>query len=413
MKKILTIVLFMFAVAGAKAQEYLEIVSLESESGINATFTTSGVADEKKAVEENAIKSLFHTLMFTGVEGVNDGSPLVYNETPAYTNSFFNSASRYVAYVISSEEAAKPKKIAGKYQGSYKVTVRLRQLINDVKKNTGGNKKVETPPTAISNPKIIVVPYTKDGESYTAVLEHDRDLRVAVSEVQKGFENLNIETENIMSSGKSANRRSLYEESADAADSNNKQLLMSSDADVYVVVDLKKNISANGSSVSVIMTAYETATDNIWGSENSWTNRFQTTDVGRLCAYAVKDYLPAFLKQIQKNFNEPASGVIQFSVRNGSMATMRDRCNNGRRLSDVIQEWLDDNAHNGEYHSQGIVAESAVFDDVLIPRLDERGKRMNAEKFAGRLCDALYKVGVETEFVTEGNNMMITIVSIQ
>ena len=95
------------------------------------------------------------------------------------------------------------------------------------------------------------------------------------------------------------------------------------------------------------------------------------------------------------------------------MVTMRDRCNNGRRLSDVIQEWLDDNAHNGEYHSQGIVAESAVFDDVLIPRLDERGKRMNAEKFAGRLCDALYKVGVETEFVTEGNNMMITIVSIQ
>ena len=95
------------------------------------------------------------------------------------------------------------------------------------------------------------------------------------------------------------------------------------------------------------------------------------------------------------------------------MGTMRDRCGNGRRLSDFIQEWLDDNAHEGQYHTQGIVDESAVFDDVLIPRADKRGKKMNAEKFAGQLCDALYGIGVETRFVTEGNNMIITILSIE
>ena len=95
------------------------------------------------------------------------------------------------------------------------------------------------------------------------------------------------------------------------------------------------------------------------------------------------------------------------------MATMRDRCKNGRRLSDVIQSWLDDNAHEGEYHLQGIVDESAIFDDVLIPKADEKGKKMNAEKFAGKLSDALYNVGVETEFRTEGNNIIITITSIE
>lgn len=397
----------------AYAQEYLQIVALESTQGINGIFTTVGAASEKKAVETNALKSLFHTLLFQGVEGVEDGNPLVFSENLVYTNSFFNSSARYVGYVVEVEEVAKPKKIGEGYQGTYRVTVRLKQLVGDVRKNTGYEQGKKVEKNLLAKPKIMVVPFKKDGESYKQILENDRDLRAAVAEVQKGFENLDIETENILNNVNSINRRQQYESNADAADSNDKQLLLSSDADVYVVVDLEKNINPAGSSVSVIMTAYETATNNIWGTENSWTNTFRTTNVSALCAYAVRDYLPDFLKQIVKNFNEPASGVVQFSISNSCMGTMRDRCGNGRRLSDFIQEWLDDNAHEGQYHTQGIVDESAVFDDVLIPRADKRGKKMNAEKFAGQLCDALYVIGVETRFVTEGNNMIITILSIE
>lgn len=402
---------------GLQAQDYLQIVTFESESGVNGVFTTAGAADDKKGVESDAIKSLFYTLMFSGVDGVNNDKPLVYNNNPSYTNSYFNSAARYVGYVVEAKEVDKPKKVGNRYQGTYRVTIRLKQLVNDVKKNTGGKeaeqKADKEAKRLVPKPKIMVVPFRKDGEDYKAILENDRDLRAAVSEVQKGFEALDIETESILSSHNSNNRRAQYEESVDAASSNLKQLLLSADADVYVVVDLEKNISASGSSVSVILTAYETATDNIWATENSWTNRFNTTNITALCSYAVRDYLPSFLEQIVKNYNEPSSIVIQFSVKNGSMVSMRDRCSNGRRLSDLIQEWLDDNAHDGEYHVQGIVDESAVFDDVLIPKADEKGKKMNAEKFGSRLCDALYAVGVDTEYNTEGNNVLITVLSIE
>lgn len=407
----------LLCMGGLQAQDYLQIVTFESESGVNGVFTTAGAADDKKGVESDAVKSLFYTLMFSGVEGVNNDKPLVYNSNPSYTNSFFNSAARYVGYVVEAKEVDKPKKVGGRYQGTYRVTIRLKQLVNDVKKNTGGKeaeqKADKEAKRLVPKPKIMVVPFRKDGEDYKAILENDRDLRAAVSEVQKGFEALDIETESILSSHNSNNRRAQYEESVDAASSNLKQLLLSADADVYVVVDLEKNISASGSSVSVILTAYETATDNIWATENSWTNRFNTTNITALCSYAVRDYLPSFLEQIVKNYNEPSSIVIQFSVKNGSMVSMRDRCSNGRRLSDLIQEWLDDNAHDGEYHVQGIVDESAVFDDVLIPKADEKGKKMNAEKFGSRLCDALYAVGVDTEYNTEGNNVLITVLSIE
>lgn len=416
MKRVLTTLALFLGLLTANAQEYLEIVSFESESDGKGTFTSVGFGEKKSDAETNAIKSLFHTLLFTGVSGVNDDAPLVTESKPGYTNSFFNSQARYTGYLIECEAAGDASKVGGKYQRNYKITIRLKQLINDVKRNTGGNKKPATipqstrlAPTLQASPKIIVVPFAQDEESYQAILNNNFDLRAAVNEVEKGFQELNIETENILSAPKSSQRRAEFE--TDAASSNDKELLRSTDADVYVVVDIKKNTTAEGTSIALILKAYETATDNNWGSQNSWTKPNKNADISYLCALAVKAYLPDFLKQIEKNFMQPASVVIEFSVLNETGITMRDRLKNGKRLSAFISEWLEENAYNGEYHLQGVVDESAIFDDVLMPRVDKKGKKMNTNKFAEALSDALYEAGVDTEIKTAGNNIMITITS--
>lgn len=416
MKRVLSTLALFLGLLTANAQEYLEIVSFESESDGKGTFTSVGFGEKKSDAETNAIKSLFHTLLFTGVTGVNDDAPLVTESKPGYTNSFFNSQARYTGYLIECEAAGDASKVGGKYQRNYKITIRLKQLINDVKRNTGGNKKPATipqstrlAPTLQASPKIIVVPFAQDEESYQAILNSNFDLRAAVNEVEKGFQELNIETENILSAPKSSQRRAEFE--TDAASSNDKELLRSTDADVYVVVDIKKNTTAEGTSIALILKAYETATDNNWGSQNSWTKPNKNADISYLCALAVKAYLPDFLKQIEKNFMQPASVVIEFSVLNETGITMRDRLKNGKRLSAFISEWLEENAYNGEYHLQGVVDESAIFDDVLMPRVDKKGKKMNTNKFAEALSDALYEAGVDTEIKTAGNNIMITITS--
>lgn len=416
MKRVLSTLVLFLGVLGAHSQEYLEIVSFESESDGRGTFTSVGFGDKKADAETNAIKSLFHTLLFTGVTGVNDDAPLVTENKPGYTNSFFNSQARYTGYLIECEAAGDASKVSGKYQRNYKITIRLKQLINDVKRNTGGNKKpasipqsTRLEPTLQASPKIIVVPFAQDEESYQAILNSNFDLRAAVNEVEKGFQELNIETENILSAPKSSKRRAEFE--TDAASSNAKELLRSTDADVYVIVDIKKNTTAEGTSIALVLKAYETATDNNWGSQNSWTKPNKNADISYLCALAVKAYLPDFLKQIEKNFMQPASVVIEFSVLNETGITMRDRLKNGKRLSAFISDWLEENAYNGEYHLQGVVDESAIFDDVLMPRVDKKGKKMNTNKFAEALSDALYEVGVDSEIKTAGNNIMITITS--
>lgn len=412
MKKFLNILLFIplfFLPAAAYGQEYLQIVSLESDNGTQGVFTSAGMGEKKKDVEVNAIKSLFYTLFFQGVEGVADGKPLVSKPNVPYTNSFFNDMARYSSYVTGTEEIVKSKKTGNYFQGTFKITLRLRQLINDVRKNTHYDEMMaEQPEIKLPNPTIIVVPYKKEGESYQAILENDYDKRIAVSAVQRGFEDCGIKTIDLQARLDRAKRNAQYEENAGTADSNDKQLLESSGADVYVTVDLLKDVTDEDARVSLIMKAYETASGTIWGSQDGWTNRFRTNDTDILCSYAVKDNLPGFLEQIIDNFTRPTRASLQISLSGMSYNSISDaRGDDGRRVMDVIQDWLDRNSEKGEYHLQGIVDEKAIFDYVILPLQDENGYKMTPDKFAGRLRTALEEQGVYSSQRIEGNTIFL------
>lgn len=399
----------LFMAFPASSQEYLQIVSLESDNGTQGVFTSAGMAEKKKDVETNAIKSLFHTLFFQGVEGVADGKPLVAKPNVPYTNSFFNDMARYSSYVVSTEESVKSKKIGNNFQGTFRITLRLRQLVNDVRKNTHYDELMaEQPEVKLPNPTIIVVPYKKEGESYQAILENNYDVRIAVSAVQRGFEDCGIKTIDLQARLDRVKRNAQYEENAGTAESNDKQLLESSGADVYVTVDLLKDVTEQDARVSLIMKAYETASGTIWASQDGWTNRFRTDDTYILCSYAVKDNLPGFLEQIIDNFTRPTRASLQISLSGTSYNSISDaRGKDGRRVMDVIQDWLDRNSNKGEYHMQGIVDEKAIFDYVILPLQDENGYKMTPDKFAGRLRSALEEQGVYSSQRIEGNTIFL------
>ena len=408
--------------AQVNAEDFLQIVSMESEQGTQAVFTSAGMGTSKEEAEVNAVKSLFYTLMFQGVDGVNGNKPLVVADNKVYTNSFFNRQARYNVYVVGSERVGKFEKVGDSFQVTMKITIRLRQLVSDVQKNTKPADKVTTvtPPEGpggtaniAAKPTIIVVPYKKEGESYKAILENDFDKRIAVSEVKKEFENLGIKTIDLQGRLDATNRGMQYDDNIGTAESNDKQMLLSSGADVYVIVDLKKDVSAEGSRVALIMEARETASGTMWASENGWTKRYPTSATDQLCAFAVKDNLPPFLAQIEKNYANPINAVLRVAVDGTSAITLFDECDNGERIIDAIQDWLDRNAHQGDYHLQGEMAESAIFDYVIIPRQDKNGYKMTTSKFARELRKHLISLGVQLDGATgvriEGNTIMLTI----
>ena len=408
--------------AQVNAEDFLQIVSMESEQGTQAVFTSAGMGTSKEEAEVNAVKSLFYTLMFQGVDGVNGNKPLVVADNKVYTNSFFNRQARYNVYVVGSERVGKFEKVGDSFQVTMKISIRLRQLVSDVQKNTKPADKVTTvtPPEGpggtaniAAKPTIIVVPYKKEGESYKAILENDFDKRIAVSEVKKEFENLGIKTIDLQGRLDATNRGMQYDDNIGTAESNDKQMLLSSGADVYVIVDLKKDVSAEGSRVALIMEARETASGTMWASENGWTKRYPTSATDQLCAFAVKDNLPPFLAQIEKNYANPINAVLRVAVDGTSAITLFDECDNGERIIDAIQDWLDRNAHQGDYHLQGEMAENAIFDYVIIPRQDKNGYKMTTSKFARELRKHLISLGVQLDGATgvriEGNTIMLTI----
>lgn len=420
MKRIFILILAACVLSvSASAQEYVQIVTLENADDVSATFTSVGVSKKAKDVEENAVLSLFYTLFYEGVDGVNADHPLITTDNPDYVNTFMTS--RYPFFVKSVVELEKPVKNVNKiYQGTYAITIVYSNLIKDLERNK--LHKSREPEVKYSDveyeagmvlPTIMVVPYKRDGETYSSVLENDFDRRIAVSKVQDGFESRNVTTIDVEAKINAVRRNAQF--GANDANSNDKQLLMNSGSDVYVVVDLKKDVTSEGARVSLIMKAYETASGSVLASKDAITRRFPRASTDELCSYAIQDNIPAFLDDICKNFSKQASTgkrvALQFAFDGASSMSMNDRVgSNNLPLSNQIHQWVRKNAHNGKYHLQGIVDTSMIFDYVTIPPRAEDGMVMDAVQYGfvieSWLNDTL---GVPCSSRFDGNTIYITI----
>lgn len=417
MKRIIAIATFCLLCCLAYAQDYLMIVNCESTDGKTAVFTSAGLADKAKDVQGNAVRSVFHTLFYKGVDGVNEGKPLITNDNKSYVETFMNT--RMPFFVKSVTELSKPEKNGQKmFCGSYCVTVVYENLIKDLERN----KLYVAPKMDYTDveaeegmvlPTIMVVPYKKDGETYASVLESDYDRRIAVAKVQDGFESRNITTVDIEGRINAVKRNAQF--GTNDADSNDKQLLMNSGSDVYVVVDLNKDINPEGTRVSLIMKAYETSGGSILASKDAMTRRFAKASTDALCSYAIEDYLQGFLDDICKNFSKQASGgkriSLIFSIDGSSAASMNDRVGpDNYPMSNCIRQWVRKNSWQGKYHLQGIVDESIMFDYVMIPPKDDDGLMMDAAQFGFKIEDWLNEtIGVPCSSRVDGTTVYITI----
>ena len=416
---ILQLITLILPAAVLSAQDYPQVVTFETKDAESATFTSVGVADKAKDVPENAAKSLLYTLFYDGVEGVNGGHPLITTDNKDYVRTFFDS--RYTFFIRSNAEIEKPAKNANKkFQGTYRITVVYGNLIKELERYKV--HKSNEPHIKYSDvefeqsmvlPTIMVVPYKRDGETYSSVLADDFDRRMAVGKVQEGFEARNVTTVDV--DAKLAAAKRCVEFGANDAGSNDKQLIINSGADVYVVVDLKKDVNAEGARVSLIMKAYETSSGSILAAKDAITRRYAKASTDALCSYAIQDNLQAFLDDICKNFSKQASTgkriTLQFAIDGSSSMTMNDRVGKDNYpLSNVIHQWVRKNSHNGKYHLQGMVDTCVIFDYVTIPPRDEDGYTMDTAQFGFKIEAWMNDtVGVPCTSRVDGTTLYITI----
>lgn len=401
------------------SQEYSTSVTLVNQSDDVLTVQSVGLSEKKKDAVEMAVKSAFYTLFYRGVNGYNNNKPLIQRNNQYYFDKFISA--RYNMFVRSKTELGDPEKLP--QNKSYKAQVEVNILIKSLVKDLVFEKLMDNPleeitmqdtKAEIGLPSVTVIPYKTDEETYQSILQGDYDRRTAVSTVQEGFSRLGVTTVDFEGKLNAMFRGTDFNENT--ADSNEKRLLASTGADVYVIVDINKDISASeGSRVSLNMKAYETASGNILASRQEWTNRFRTTELDRLCAYAVEGQLKGFLDELAVSFARAIAqgNSVVLRIAQGQDSKLNLDSPVGAQnytLSNVIRRWVRQNAQDGRYHLQGVVPEEMIFDDVKIPSKDIDGLPMDAAQFGDNLLFYLNEeVGVPCQMKLDGKTIYIVL----
>lgn len=265
----------------------------------------------------------------------------------------------------------------------------------------------------VVQPKIMVVPHTKQGEDIRAVLENDASKRIALTKIKEGFDDRGVNTVDFIAKLKSiSTSNNLAEDSqTDLA----KMIISQSGADVYVDAEVIYTESSSGNDVKLILTAYDAATSASLSNKVGESKKFYTNDVEKLASKAVESCIDDFLNVINSKFGEIVengrSYQLEIAIDGASAFTLEDEIG-GDTLADLIEDYVADNAYKNNYHIQGSSEKTIIFDEIRVPLFKDKDQTANYQirDFRRPLERKLKNAGINYKTRTVGNKIVITII---
>lgn len=262
-------------------------------------------------------------------------------------------------------------------------------------------------------PKIMVIPYTKEGEDLRTVLEEDPNKRIAITKIKEGFDSRGFTTVDFIAKLKAAKDNNIF--TSDNQTDIKSQIIQMSGADVYVQAEVIIDKGASGNSVKLILTAYEASTGNSLSNKVGESGRFYTEDFNKLASKAVESCVEDFLNVMQIKFteivNNGKSVIVDISFDAGSQYNMASEIgSDGLPLSDQIEMWMEKNAFKNNYHIQGTTNLKMILDDVKIPLKDQlTGNNYTPNKFALEMFKFFKGLGLQPAKDIKSSTIYITI----
>lgn len=262
-------------------------------------------------------------------------------------------------------------------------------------------------------PKIMVIPYVKEGEDLRTILENDVNKRIAITKIKEAFDNRGFTTVDFAAKLKATNTDAIF--STDNKSDLKSQIIQNSGADVYVEAEVDVAFTASGNSVKLILSGYECSTGNSLSNKVGESGKFYTDDIGKLASKAVESCAEEFLNTMQNKFtdivNNGKSIIVYFGFDANSNYLMSSEIGSqGLLLSDELELWMEENAYKNNYHIQGTTDNQMIFDYVKIPLKDQStGKNYNPNKFALEIFKFMRSLGLNISRDIKGNTIYITI----
>lgn len=262
-------------------------------------------------------------------------------------------------------------------------------------------------------PKIMVIPYTKAGEDIRTILEDDVNKRIAVTKIKEAFDTRGFTTVDFTAKLKAAKDNNVF--TSDNLTDIKSQIIQMSGADIYVSGEINVQKGQSGTSVTLILTAYEASTGNSLSNKIGESGKFYTDDIGKLASKSVVQCIEDFLNVMQAKFtdivNNGKSLIIDISFSSDSKYKMSSEIGSeGLPLSDQIEMWMEKNAFKNNYHIQGTTDVKMILDDVRIPLKDQStGNNYNPNKFALELFKFFKSLELQPAKDVKGNTIYMTI----
>lgn len=262
-------------------------------------------------------------------------------------------------------------------------------------------------------PKIMVIPYTKEGEDLRTVLEDDVNKRITLAKIREAFDDRGFTTIDFTARLKTISQNEVF--TADNQTDLKSQLIEMSGADIYVEAEMNVLLSSSGNSVKVIVTAYDVSTGASLANKVGDSGKFYTDDIGKLASKSIGSCAEEFLNTIQTKFSDIVengrSVIINFGFdQNSSYSMSSEIGGQGLQLSDELEMWMEEHAYKNNYHIQGTTDKQMIFDDVRIPLKDPKnGNNYNTNKFALEIFKFMRKLGLQVQRDIKGTTIYITI----
>jgi hypothetical protein len=237
-------------------------------------------------------------------------------------------------------------------------------------------------------PSIMVIPFTKENQDIRTILEDDFNKRIAITKVKEAFDNRGFTTKDFVGTLKIALKES-------AIGSDNKtdlkaEVIRLSGADIYVQVEVFVQKSSSGNSVKLILQGYDSFTGQSLSNKIGESNKFYTDDIPKLAQKATESCSEEFLDTLNSKFGEIVKNGRSVRLNIGFNENSEYNMNSevggdGDLISDLMEDWLDENAHKNNFHIQGISESEMIIDDFRIPLKDKNGNNYRASKVARAL----------------------------
>lgn len=261
-------------------------------------------------------------------------------------------------------------------------------------------------------PKIMVIPFTKDGEDLRTILDNDINTRIAIAKVKEGFDSRGFTTIDFIGKLKSAKDNQVF--TMDNQTDIKAKILELSGSDIFIVAETSTKSDETGSSATIIINGYETATGNSVANKVSNSGKFQTNDIEKLVSRAVEKSMDEFTFMVSDKFNQiiknGRSVLVDFGFSENAVINMTTEIDKtGLALSDLLEDWISKNSFNGSYHIQGTTNQKMIFDEVKIPLKDKNSNNYTSTKFALDIFKYLKSLNLDVRKEIKGGTIYITI----